>query len=295
MRRLSERELRAVPNIDLGNSFFANRVDVQIIAEAEFYAVLTMQVNAGVSGVLFHEDSPETAALRAEFNMSVPVIQGNSLVLTSPSSETAFYTIDLTPIIAQGQKVTVERLTEGKPSSFGLVICDPAHQQDTGAVHRLSNADYRLEDDVQCGHFSGKTFLFPGQIQCEREQDHLGNHQAFNEDDCMSWTVSGAMSGSPYGQFGFTNFCQHCGFITAGGAEGNQVCSLCSFWLSHHKTGGGFVIKGRHYRPGGGGFGGNIFHLKRSDGTKWSGELFTQGVIPSWMIHLFPDNAAFVE
>lgn len=293
MRRLSERELRATRSEQLGNDFFANRVDAKIIAETEFYRVINMEVNAGVSSSLFTEDTPAIAAIRAEFSMSVPIIEDRTLVLASPDKGTIFYTIDLTPIVVPDQKITVERLTAGKPTSFGLIICDPEHEQDTAAVHKLTNADYRLVDDFQCEHLSGKSYLFPGQIQCEREQGHLGSHQAFKEDDCLSWSVSGAMSGNPYGQFGFTNFCPHCGYVTAGTCGGQQICSLCSFWLSHHKKGGGFVIKGRHYLPGAGGFGGNIFHIKQNNGTKWTGELFTQGIIPSWMTHLFPDNAAF--
>lgn len=297
MRRFAEGTLRATLNENSGHNLYGNRVDATVVAESEFYRVITLDVNMGVSSSIFQEDTPEVTAANVALKESVVSIKDDTLFISSPDNRTVYLTIDLNRIVPKGWTVQAQRLTEKKPTSIGLIIVEPDHVENVADVHQLTNADYREAGAAQCENKSGSNSIFPTPVQCEREAQHIGEHQAYNEANGYhyNWLVNRVASASPQGEFGFKNVCPHCGYVTAGGSKGNQVCSLCWFWLDHQKAGGGFIIEGRHYRPGRGGFGGRVFHIQRHDGSNWTGELFTQGEIPSWMTHLFPDNAVFVE
>lgn len=294
MRSLPNRYLEAVPAKEQEHNLFANGVHARTIADTEYYKVLNMEVNCGVP-FNFGEDTPEMTETKAQLRMSVPHIQEGTLFLSSPDRTADYYTIDMNRIIPEGWSIKVERLAADRPTSLGVILFHPDHEDETTGVHKLTNADFRAEEEPQCENRSGSSFVYGGDVQCEREALHIGNHQAIKGDISYDWDATGASSASPQGEFGFKNVCPHCGFVVAATASGLRKCGDCAFWLGHKKDGTGFIISGRHYRPGAGGFDGHVFNIVKSDGSKWSGELFTQGKIPEWMREAFPDNAIFLD
>lgn len=289
-------ELKAALNEELGRCFYANSVVLKTIAHDVNYRLLSMSVNCGRMGSFLREETPEEVALDADFASAVPSLENNILSLTSPVTGTTYYTVDLNSVVSEGFIIQVEKLNDGKPFTFGVAVFRPEHADEIADAHRFTNDDCREAGETQCSSVMSGTFTFPSGVQCAREEGHIGNHQAFFNDYAYVFdTENRPQSGDPYGFYGFKNVCPHCGFVTAGSKSGTRNCSTCSFWLMHLEEGGGIVVDGRQYRPGRGGFGGHIWHVQHNDGTKWSGELFTQGEIPSWMRHLFPDNAKFLN
>ena len=290
------RVLEAVLNKELGPLFFANRVSGAnggFIESAEHYKVIHLSVNCGVSRP-FGEQSLEFMAVEALFAQAVPFVDGSTLTVESHDRRTLYYTIDLTPVTPEGWVVRSQRLNDRKPNSFGITISQLGYEQETEGAHQFTNEDFRAAGTEQCPSM-GSGHFHPEGSRCERETGHLGSHEAIDEDGTFHyWEVEGALNSDPNGLFGFKNSCPLCGFVTAGGKRGDNKCSKCSYWLMQLEHPGAFVINGRHYRPGKGGFGGRTFTIQRSDGSTWKGELFTQGEVPSWMRNLFPDNGAFV-
>jgi hypothetical protein len=289
------KELKPVLNPDSGLDIFCH-FHTKRVTSTENYAVLNIDANCGVSSSFFDRDKPEVTAAEAELAQAMPFVEGAIFSLASPNQVKVYYTVDFSGVLPDGWEMRAERLTDGRPISFGVAMFHPDHIDEVEGVHRITNTDFRGAEESQCVSIMKETHMFPAGVRCEREAVHLGNHQAISNDYIYEWDfLNRPSSGDPHGLYGFKVTCPHCGLVGGGSATGEQVCSTCSYWNSQLRAGGGFVIDGTHYRPGSGGFGGHIWHVQRNDGTKWSGELFMQGEIPTWFREKFPDNAVFFK
>lgn len=292
------------------------------VTETENYKVLTIDIDYGMRECYFLESEVNSPASR-QFNAqqkerrkyeaekgrvaaiylskSVPFVRGNILHLSSGD------TINLSGILPRGWVIAkVQRLEDKFLNTLGVVMCHPDHLEDVQDVHRLSAADYRESGSVQCLNVSAPTsesVYLPGHLQCEREIGHLGDHQAFHylhefsgttDEFHSSWQEPTHFSHyAASGEFGFKNLCPHCGYVTMGSADANQVCPPCAYWIEQHQIGAGFVIDGEHFRPSENEeLNGKI---ERLDGSVWYGNFAYQGKVPAHMRHLFPDNARFIE
>lgn len=290
------KELTAKPNPARKTMLYANRVRNEIIARTDHYSVSEIEVNAGLSYSFFEITNPKNIADESLFRKAVPIIDENGQLLMQTSDlDDWYFSIDLSAIIPEGWSASIQRLTDGKPNSLGLIMFHPDYEHEVAGAHRLTNADLKDFDAEQCTETKMDTFLAQGAFQCGREVGHLGQHQTISTGYSYSWNDSGS-SGSPFGAIGFKATCPKCGFVDRGDASGVKTCFLCSFWEEQRSAGGKrFVIDGQHYRPGAGGFGGRKFKIKENNGEIWTGELFTQGEIPSWLISDFPDTAVFLK
>lgn len=276
---------------------FANGVQKTLIVSTDNYKALQLDVNCGISGS-FLNPSSEQEELKQLLISAAPVSVDNNVRISSSDGMTTYFTIDCAELIPSGWLLKVERLNLRHPRSLGVVIYHPDHADEAERVKVFTNDDFREVHEDRCSAISGTSYFNKETVRCAREDEHIGGHQALNSTgDYYDWPEDNQPpSIHPTGKFGLKVVCPHCGLVDAGDATGVKTCSTCSYWLDQAKSrAGAFVVDGVHYRAGRGGFGGRIWNLIRKDGTKWSGELWYQGEVPSQFRELFPDNATMDE
>lgn len=281
---MNDLKLPAVINEEL-QGFIAHDRRVETVARTENYHVMTLEGYSGFSLGASRDSVAEEAHLE-----SIPLIVDGTLQVRSADQSILYYTADLSPVLPEGWEGVVTQLNNHSPNNYGLTVFHPDHADEIQSVHVLSAEDFREPGTPQCDSILQSSFLPGTVVVCDREKAHQGQHQSISGGSFHSWTRGGSSASVP--PYGFKNICRYCGAVDTGDATGENVCFFCNFWLDQHAAGGKrFIINGRHFRPGQGGFGGAKFIIERNDGTKWEGELFTQGEIPAFFKHLFPDNA----
>jgi len=276
---------------------YANRVDIERTASTEDWLIVSLTVNFGASIFGFSEDSKEQENLaRKAFEAGGLSTSGQTIIAypNSPADEDVFYTIDISRLIPAGWEYEITRVGKSL-NRIGLIAFKPGLIGELESVHILNANDLRNGADETCAEIYEDRWR-NDQTGCQRESGHLGHHQSIDKGYVYDWSTGGGASRSPYLMYGFTCRCPYCGHVAPGGNTGEQVCFTCEHWLSLEKRRdeNSFIIGGRHYRPGAGGFGGRKFKVRRNNDSIWEGELFTQGEVPSWMRDRFPDNAQFV-
>jgi hypothetical protein len=307
-QRQREIELTAKPIENCSIPVYANRVDITRLAAAENWSVATLNINFGLnpSGFTFglnassrEEAQAKEDAARKEFANGDYFVSGREVVAYGGKKvpNILYYTLDLKALIPEGWEFKIVKVGKNL-RQIGVIAYEQGYLSKTSGAHPLDESDLRNEDAEQCEEHYRAYYRdeIDAKVRCQREDTHVGEHQAFANDFFYNWQAGGA-SRSPHLPFGFTCRCPYCGQVGAGNETGIKICFTCEHWLSLEKRRDkdSFVIKGRHYRPGAGGFGGRKFTVRRQDDSIWKGELFTQGEVPSWMIGRFPDNAEFVE
>lgn len=293
-----EVELTAKPETEYRFPIYANRVDIKRVASSENWLIASLSVNFGVN-ISYFADNREAneATAREDFTNGDYFLSGTTLSAwgTYPEGDFTFYTLDLKELIPEGWDFAVTRIGSGL-RQIGVIAYVPGFAHELEDVHILDPTDLNAWGDKPCDGFFKDAWGNKPEVPCQRDLGHLGDHQAIHDERVYNWTASGSSSASPYLLFGFTCRCPICGEVDAGGNTGLKMCFGCEHWLRLEKERNmdSFIINGRHYMPGKGGFGGQKFKIRRHDGTTWEGELFTQGEVPAWMKDRFLDNAEFV-
>lgn len=299
MRSRGKREIELVakPFDNPRYPIYANRVDINRVATAEDWFVATLTVNFGVSVSFFSDDREEKEALaREHFSKGDYLVTGTELLAygSSLTSDNIFYTVELKDFIPAGWEFEITRVGNSL-NRIGINVFKPGMAGELDGVHILDEKDLLTFGTVPCNDVYQDRWLNDS-TKCQRPEWHLGNHQSIDKGYVYDWKEGEGASRSPYLMYGFTCRCPHCDHVSAGNKSGLSLCFTCEHWLSleKRKDKDSFVIGGRHYRPGAGGFGGRKFKIRRDDESIWEGELFTQGEVPEWMRDRFPDNAVFV-
>lgn len=299
-RRQYEIELKAVPAENCKRPIYANRVDITRVAAEDNWSVTSLNVNFGVLLPYSTPDREEQEdSIRKEFAHGEYFISGRDVIAYGGANEPelVYYSVDLKKLIPEEWDFKITKIGKNL-RQIGVVAYKPGFLAETDGVHALDASDLRGDDSEQCDTFYRAYYTEDrdAKVQCQRANTHDGDHQSFENDFLYAWNEGGA-SRSPTLPFGFACQCPYCEKVEPGGNTGVKVCFGCGHWLMLEKQrdDDSFIIGGRHYRPGAGGFGGRKFTVKRNDGTIWKGELFTQGEAPPWMRHRFPDNAEFVQ
>lgn len=284
---MNKPKLHVVVNEEL-QDFSAHDMKVNTVAKTENYHVMLLE---GFSNYNYNSESSRNSSTQKQHKEAIPVIKDGKLEIRSADHSVLYYTAELSSILPVGWETKAAKLSNYFAYDFGLTVFHPDHADEVKDVRALSVEDFREQGAPQCDvtRPADRMFEEPA-IPCEREENHLGEHQSIHDGKFHAWTPGGGSSRTP--PYGFKSACRYCGSVSSGDATGERVCFSCDFWLEQHARGGKrFVIDGRHYRPGEGGFGGAVFTINRKDGTKWEGELFTQGEIPEQFLDMFPDNA----
>lgn len=292
MRNNQSEELTAVVHFTSPYPVFANRVDTKQIVEQKTHQFIMLEVNSGPEyfGGLSNEKYEEFRKLASHCEA---VIFGNTIYVQLNPFE-ILYTIDISTIIPDGEwEIRVVRIGDVL-RQIGVFFAQPGFMKEFNTAHVLNNEDLSQGQENICENKTNHNFVFDGDEKCHRPAGHLGVHQYITATEIFEWS-SGGGSRSPKLKYGFPVYCHECGYVNARDKDEEYVCSRCRYWLNEAKQGGGFVIRGNHYRPGKGGYGGQEFSIQRFDGTTWSGELSGQGDVPSWMVDRLPDNAEFTS
>lgn len=277
--------LPVIANTELQGLRVSDRMSVEVISKTPHYHILSL-----FCGMY------DMTATKEYFDLicdTTPVIHSDTLQIFTADKSTLFYTVDLTAILPEGWKAKVVRTSKAFSFYIGFVAYHPNHEDEIREVRVLSSADLRSPGTPQCEEWWYRDLPNDRDPQCEREAGHLGRHQCVDNDSgYQEWSDGGGGATVRHPPYGFKTSCRYCGEVSRGSATTGTVCFHCTFWLEQKEAGGKhFIINGRHFRPGQGGFGGVTFIVECNDGTKWEGELVTQGKIPSWLAHMFPDNA----
>ena len=295
MKSRAEDNLRAKPGVATPFEVYANGVNIRRSAQDDNYTIATLSINFGFGGSTYTEQGKaDEMKARDAISKGIVWLDGSLMHAGSPDRAFDYYTLDLSLLIPEGWDVRLYPMS-GRLREIGIAIAHPDHVLETGGVHILTNDDLHSAGDDICLDEETANWYTTERMFCYRNAGHLGTHQHFGYDSVAEWS-STAANRSPAVLFGFRATCPFCGEVGVGSKTGVINCFTCDFWLeqaAHAKN--SFVVGGRHYRPGKGGFGGRKFKIERNDGTTWEGELFTQGEIPSWMKDRFPDNAEFVS
>lgn len=278
----------AVPNPTAPIDIYANRVSITQVAESSDSKAYVMEVNFGSMS------SDSAAKLMAEAVIAeCSMRMGGALFLVETPLHELLYSISLSSILPEKDDEVEVILVKLQPNSrsFGIVV------KKKGALSEariLTPEDARPADSVQCessppkiGYSSDDTFY-----RCDREVFHYGTHQQFFEDKYASWTAGGSAV-NPRAAFGIPTQCLWCQTIIFNDSE---FCSTCVFWQNNmNQPKNVYIADGVHYRPGKGGFGGLSFTFEKLEGGTWTGEVFTQGVIPAFLRDKLPDNSRIVS
>jgi hypothetical protein len=201
-----------------------------------------------------------------------------------------FFTIDLNTLVEYEDKALSKVLTA--PRNFHYTLVEFTAEGVESELIHLTNDDQRAAGAEQC---SSETTWNKEKFQCGRQADHIGTHQSFTTHHSITWDESRYPDGDRNAAFGPLTICENCGIGMQLESQGYQnTCFTCHFWAEKRDYAGKkFVIDGRHYIPGSGGFGGRKFTVDAFDGSTWTGELFTQGKIPEHFKATMPDTAVF--
>lgn len=298
MRGNREVTLTAKAGDDQSFPVYANRVDIMRSATTENYLVASLSVNFGPAITSFSADYEEKSAIAfdiiAQGGLSISNGPAKTLLAHGPNgTKDAFYSIDLEAFVPEGWDFEVTKIGT-RLRQIGIIAYKPGHFEDLRGVHILGNEDLHEAGEELCESVY-KAGWGDDTADCQRGKGHRGSHQSYERGFDYEWDTGGSSRGHN-APFGFTCRCPYCGHVDAGPATGVKNCFGCDHWLylEKNRDENSFVIAGRHYRPGAGGFGGWLFNVRRNDGTTWEGELFTQGEVPSWMADRLPDNAEFI-
>lgn len=282
-----------------GVPFFAGSVDVKSVSSVRHQWVLvSLEINAGISTISFGEQ--QTLSLRKRFKR-VPVdgaYDPETHTVTLIREGIALYSVNVSHI---------EELTTAVDKGWNIAVASPSARQmfilashpdlsESDLPHYLTAAALNPTDGPVCGKTSPTHFNPDSALACGRLAGHLGQHQHITDEAYGDFDM-GAASVNPGRLFGMPTRCVHCGYVEAGDGAAIHVCFTCGFWLNQvlNDRDRAFVISGIHYRAGKGGFGGHVFTVRRHTGETYTGELWSQGIIPEHMRDRLPDNAEFVS
>lgn len=297
---MTSHELEAFLGESLSDEdYYVNKARVDKINKQDEWTAFNISLNAG-HRFSFGSDAQEAERkkLLERKILTVEVDEDEKTVRLISGADTVVYTVDISELLAQK---TPEQVVEAYVG-FGarqLVVLLISNDIDLyphfQRPYFLSSADLNPNGLPECATRDYDS-TFRREYFCQRPEGHLGEHQVLtNEIGSYAqhiFSKDGA-SRSWEWMFGLPTPCKECGFILDGSSE---VCFTCSYWSAQKVANkDSFIIGGVHYRPGKGGFGGRTFEIERTDGTKWSGELFTQGKIPPHFRDRFPDNAVFLN
>lgn len=145
-------------------------------------------------------------------------------------------------------------------------------------------------------------------ILCNRDKDHIGKHQRFNNKELISWGDGAGYSISTVKEDTNVLTCKTCGAYSIPGiflVNDPEMCQTCNFWtdlINDVEEKGRVVVDGRHYVDGGWseernsflGNGGRKFTILKNDGSVIvTNNLWNQGEIPSHFRNVLQDNAIF--
>lgn len=274
--------------------FYANRVDLVQRLATDHWSLWHLNVNAGVSTLGLSEPSPEQQALVDLRNATV-VMEDKSKTLVVNSGSRELMILDIASVYANTSASQMFRVQFGL--RFNEIIILAVDKDYSGPLpYFLGSTDLNPGGVATCSKVYTAS-MARAKSQCQRIAGHKGQHQFFNERGYGHFDTSGGMF-TPRSVFGLPGYCQHCGYMVATNGQSEVTCFTCGHWLrilNEHGNKTRFIVNGRHYMPGAGGFYGRIFKVLRNDGTRWEGQLFTQGEIPEHLRHLLPDNAVVEE
>lgn len=281
------------PEIAPTERFYANGVHTLRAMAAENWTLWHIRVNAGISSLFLKEASPEQEALIDVRNLDI-TFEGK--VMSVINGNRTLFTLDVSAFLAKTKED--QNVIGIFGHNFSEIILLAVNKGYKGPLPRnLDATDLNPNNETVCDHPYADHFM-QDKGNCGRPAGHAGNHQFFTERGHGDADSAGSRFRCEL-MYGLPKHCVHCGFMSAGSEEGKSeyVCSSCSFWLYHlaRKSRNTLIIEGSQYSPGEGGFGGRIFKVLRNDGTRWSGQLFTQGNIPQHLLYLFPNNAVFED
>lgn len=141
-------------------------------------------------------------------------------------------------------------------------------------------------------------------MKCGREENHVGNHQAFvpnvykrqGMDAVFVWDTRLLSTSPVLPDSDWTHECEECGIKVE---DRIPVCFYCKYWLDTIKEclEDGIRIDGAHYvaASASGGFGGQEFVIEYFDDrpTLKTNSLWLQGKIPAHFQDRLPNNAKF--
>lgn len=277
------------------HKFYARDFKVKPVAEGDHYKALRLSGNCGYehSQLQKPEDEQQWREVKARRKVH---LNGAELQCKS-ANNIVFYSADLSDLLPEANwKIRLHHLRE---DVFGVVFYHPDFENECSDIRSLNQEDFRPAGTPQCdsSHRVTSGANMGEMVPCEREADHRGMHQAISGQRIIDWSPAYSCE-KGLDDFGFVIPCAHCGYMLVRTEQDKgKPCLECDFWLQQYEHGGKnqFIIDGRHYRPGKGGFGGRTLHVTRKDGSKWSGELFTQGAIPEGFKDLLADNAVFSD
>lgn len=169
----------------------------------------------------------------------------------------------------------------------------------------MHEGDYIFDGEERCEHVVERlqTLMADAPIlnaRCVQVKGHHGEHMIASANIVVTVDKYDRSTKGSRDVFGFRYRCSTCRRVDVKNNDSDFVlpglCFNCSFWTHiYNEKDEHFIIDGHSYAPGKGGFGGRTFHVESADGRTFSGELFTQGEVPSHFRDLLPDDSVFVD
>lgn len=281
--------------IDLANNskiYYGNRVEISSQQRTDDALTLHFIINFGYRSNFLAEETLEGIQAQKEISQGTFWFENQTLYAGTEDRLKVFYTLNLS-------KYAIPDDWHVKISHYGNRLRSVGIEAriDSNFSAEFLNQDHlHRTDDALCLTSTPKgSFIYRDKLVCTREVNHLGAHQTVEDKfGLVIWDSKGGSQGNPHNIFGNFTSCPYCGLVIQ---KSSTTCFDCSHFLKLAKESNGWIIDGSHYMPGLGGFGGRKFAIKNKDGTEWKGELFTQGVVPEYLLQYFSEHkfAEFVD